>query len=283
MDGERIRLAANENYRDYPEKPLVPQVIVRFVPNREVGKALITTGEIDILWDLSEADVPGFGAIPSVVINSKSGPGSERLILNLADPTLDATDDPAGNPHPILGDLRVRQAIQAGIDKQFLVDELLFGATTVGISELDIGWAKCDIPPAEYSPETAMALLDEAGWIDGDGDGVRECTNCAGAETGTRLRLKLQTTTGNRLREEAEQLIIEMMREIGLEFYIENVPSSELFGSWSSGAFRKHGSYDVPMYTTGDGIDPQGQKYGYFHSSQMPVESNGETGFNYSR
>jgi len=256
---------------------------VRIIPSREVGKALITSGEIDILWDLTEADVPEFEANPSVVVNKKSSPGTERLVINLADPTLDATDDPLNNPHPILGDVLVRKAIDAGIDKQFLVDELLFGATTVGVSELSIGWAKCDIPTSEYSPETAMSLLEEAGWTDGDGDGVRECNGCKYAEAGTPLRLKLQTTTGNQLREEAEQLIIEMMREIGLEFYIENVPSSELFGSWSSGAFRKHGQYDVLMYTTSDGLDPQSQMFGYFHSSQMPLEANGGTGFNYSR
>lgn len=283
VNGDHITLVANPNYRDYPEKPVVQQIIVRIIPSREVGKALITSGEIDILWDLTEADVPEFEANPSVVVNKKSSPGTERLVINLADPALDATDDPIGNPHPILGDVLVRKAIDAGIDKQFLVDELLFGATTVGVSELSIGWAKCDIPTSEYSPETAMALLEEAGWTDGDGDGVRECNGCKYAEAGTPLRLKLQTTTGNQLREEAEQLIIEMMREIGLEFYIENVPSSELFGSWSSGAFRKHGQYDVLMYTTSDGLDPQSQMFGYFHSSQMPLEANGGTGFNYSR
>ncbi|MGB5051807.1 MAG: peptide ABC transporter substrate-binding protein [Caldilineaceae bacterium] len=282
-NGDHITLVANPNYRDYPEKPILHQVIIRIIPSREVGKALITSGEIDILWDLTEADVPEFEANPNVVVNKRPSPGTERLLINLADPSLDATDDPANNPHPILGDLRVRQAIQYGIDKQFLVDELLFGATTVGVSELSIGWAKCDIPTSEYNPETAMSLLEDAGWTDEDGDGIRECTSCEGAEIGTPLRLKLQTTTGNQLREEAEQLIIEMMRDIGLEFYIENVPSSELFGSWSSGAFRKHGNFDVLMYTTSDGLDPQSQMFGYFHSSQMPLESNGGTGFNYSR
>jgi peptide/nickel transport system substrate-binding protein len=248
-----------------------------------VGKALITSGEIDILWNLTEADTPDFADNPSIVVNSKSSPGTERLLINLADPALDATDDPINNPHPILGDLRVRQAIQYGIDKQLLVDELLFGATTVGVSELSIGWAQCDIATATYDPEQAMALLDEAGFTDEDGDGIRECHDCAHAEEGTPLRLKFQTTTGDQLREEAQQLVIEMMKEIGVDFYIENVPSSELFGSWSNGAFRKHGNFDVLMYTTSDGIDPQSQMFGYFHSSQIPVEANAGAGFNYSR
>jgi len=281
--GDQIRLEANENYRDYPEMPRVDKIIIRIIESREVGKALITSGEIDILWDLTEADTPDFADNPSVVANITPGAGTERLLINLADPSLDATDDPINNPHPLLGDLRVRQAIQFGIDKQLLVDELLFGATTVGVSELSIGWAKCDIPTSVYDPEQAKALLDEAGFTDEDGDGVRECHGCQHAEEGTPLRLKYQTTTGNQLREESQQLVIEMMKAIGVEFYIENVPSDELFGSWANGAFRKHGNFDILMYTTSDGIDPQSQMFGYFHSSQIPLESNAGTGFNYSR
>ena len=53
--GDQIRLEANENYRDYPDKPLVDKVIIRIIESREVGKALITSGEIDILWDLTES------------------------------------------------------------------------------------------------------------------------------------------------------------------------------------------------------------------------------------
>jgi len=74
-----------------------------------------------------------------------------------------------------------------------------------------------------------------------------------------------------------------MLREIGVEFNIENVPSSELFGSWSNDAPRKHGTYDVLMYTTGPGIDPQSHMYSYFHQDEIPTEANVGTGFNYSR
>lgn len=283
VSGDQIVLVANENYREYPDKPLVDQVVIRIIPSREVGKALITSGEIDILWNLTEADVPEFEADPNITVYSVPSPGTERLLLNLADPSLDATDDPLNNPHPILGDQRVREAIQLGIDKQFIVDELLFGATTVGSSELNIGAYQCEIPTSEYDPEAAMALLDEAGFTDEDGDGVRECQDCLYAEEGTPLRLKLQTTSGDQLREETQQLLIEMMADLGLEFYIENVPSPELFGSWANDAFRKHGNYDVLMYTTSDGVDPQSQIFGYFHSSQMPTEANAGSGFNYTR
>jgi peptide/nickel transport system substrate-binding protein len=283
VSGDQIVMVKNENYHGYPDNPVVDQIIARIIPSREVGKALITSGEIDILWDLTEADVPEFEENPDVGVYAQPGLGTERLVLNLADPTIDATDDPINNPHPLLGDVRVRKAIELGIDKQFIVDELLFGATTVGTSELSLGWSKCDIAPTPYDPEGAMALLDEAGFTDEDGDGIRECNGCEYAEAGTPLSLKYQTTSGNQLREESQQLVLEMMADIGIEFYIENVPSAELFGSWDSGAFRKRGNFDVLMYTTSDTIDPQSQMDGYFSADQIPVEANGGSGFNYSR
>jgi peptide/nickel transport system substrate-binding protein len=170
-----------------------------------------------------------------------------------------------------------------GIDKQRLVDKLLYGLATVGTAELNLGWAKMDIPPSEYNPEKAMALLDDAGWTDSDDDGVRECNGCSTAEDGRVLKLKLQTTSGNALREQAEQVIIEMMADIGIDMYIENVPSAELFGSYSNGAFRKHGQFDILMYTTTYGIDPQSHIEGYYGSNQIPCDDNSGRGTNYSR
>lgn len=285
VPGDHITLVANENYRDYPEKPLLDRLVIRITPSREVGMALIQSGEIDVLWDLIEAVIPDFDGVDDVVLNITPSPGTERLLLNLADPTIDATTDPVNNPHPLLGDVLVRRALQHGINKDEINDVLLFGAATVGTRELNIGWAGagCEIPASVYDPEMAMALLDEAGFTDEDGDGFRECNGCAYANTGDPLRLKIQTTTGNQLREQAEQLIIEYMNDIGVDMFIENVPSSVLFGSWASGAFRKHGNFDVLMYTTSGGLDPHSFMDGYFNPINFPTEANGGSGFNYSR
>ena len=285
VPGDHITMVKNENYRDYPDKPYLDKVVVRITPSREVGMAMIQTGEVDFLWDLIEGVVPDLEGKEGVVLNITAGLGSERLVLNLADPALDAPDDPLNNPHPLLGDLRVRKAIEAAINKDEINEILLFGAATVGTKEYNIGWASegCDIPPSVYDPTAAMALLDEAGFTDEDGDGVRECHGCLYANEGDPLRLKIQTTTGNKLREQAEQLIIEYMAEVGIDMYIENVPSSVLFGSWASGAFRKHGQYDVLMYTTNGGTDPHSQMDGYFGTDKMPTEANEGSGYNYSR
>ena len=120
----------------------------------------------------------------------------------------------------------------------------------------------------------AKALLDEAGWTVGS-DGIR-------VKDGQRLRIKYQTTTGNKLREDSQVLIVENMKAIGIEFYIENQPSSLLIGSWAANSPRKKGNYDIIMYTTNASIDPHSQMYNYFDSKSIPSPDN-QGGINYSR
>jgi peptide/nickel transport system substrate-binding protein len=289
VSGDSMTLVRNENFWLWESegKPYVDTVILRWIESREVGKQLIQTGELDFVWDLIEADIPEAKEWEGVKVSSPPSTGTERLLLNLVDPELDAPcvdwlkENPA--PHWALGDPKVREAIELGIDKNTINDQLLYGLASIGTAELNLGWAAADIPESEFSQEKAMTLLDEAGWTDEDGDGVRECNGCPYAEAGKPLRLKIQTTSGNALREQCEQVIMEMMSDIGIELYIENVTSDELFGSYSGGAFRKHGQFDILMYTTSYGTDPHSQMDGYYASYNMPCDDNGGTGYNYSR
>jgi peptide/nickel transport system substrate-binding protein len=289
ISGDSMTLVRNENYWKWESegKPYVDTIILRWIESREVGKQLIQTGDLDFVWDLSEADIPEAENWEGVVISNVPSTSTERLVLNHVDPELDAPcadwlrENPS--PHWALGDPKVREAIELGIDKQTIVDKLLYGLATVSSTEMNLGWAAADIPPSEFNPEKARALLEEAGWTDEDGDGVRECNGCPYAEAGKILKLKLQSTSGNALREQCEQVLIEMMADIGIEFYIENVPSAELFGSYSAGAFRKHGQFDILLYTTTYGADPHYDINGYYASYNAPCDDNGGSGFNYAR
>ncbi len=289
VSGDHMTLVRNEKYEYWASegKPYLDSVILRWIESREVGKQLIQTGAIDFLWDLVEADIPEAQGWTGIVLDAPPETGTERLLLNLVDPGLDAPclEYLLANPSPhwALGDARVREAIELGIDKKRLVDKLLYGLATPGTTELNLGWAKADIPLSPYDPERARALLDEAGWTDADGDGLRECNGCVTAQAGKVLKLKLQTTSGNVLREQTEQVIIEMMAEIGVGMYIENVPSAELFGSYAGGAFRKHGQFDILLYTTTYAIDPQSHMEGYYASYSIPCDDNSGRGYNYSR
>ncbi len=276
--GDQIVYAKNPKYRGAADgKPYLDSVIVKILPSREVGMQLLGTGEIHALWDLIEADFAALDAMKDQGVGYASAVTGENemLVLNLADPTVDAPADPAANPHPILNDLRVREAIQMAIDKALIVETLLNGQVKVGTTVLPVGQFACPQPASEYNPEKAAALLEEAGWTLGD-DGIRE-------KDGVKMSMKFQTTSGNKLREDTQQVLVEMLKAVGIELLIENVPSDVLFAGWDSDGLRKHGRFDIIMYTTGPGIDPDSHLYGNYHSDSIPTAENEGGGNNYSR
>ena len=150
---------------------------------------------------------------------------------NLADPSNpQAGKDADGiidqGLHPIFGDIRVRQAIAYGIDVIAMIGERPDGDTPAtgilegngypiathnhpGLSSTDDELAELGVAPYPYDPDQAMALLEEAGWVDADGDGVRECAGCLYATEvdasfeGSPLEFELLTNAGNNLREAA--------------------------------------------------------------------------------
>lgn len=268
--GSFIALSKNPNYREQG-KPNLDQLIFRIVPSSEVAKQLLRSGEVDVMWNNTEADYPELQTIPGLKISDPVQNGGERLILNLTKP-----GEPSDNktPHPILGDLKVRQGIAYGINKQQIIDKLLFGKALPGSGEQNAGFFNCGVAPFPFDPQKAASLLEEAGWKVGP-NGIR-------TKDGQPLRIKYQTTTGNKLREDSQVLIVEDMKKIGVEFYIENQPSQLLIGSWANKSPRKYGNFDIIMYTTNGGVDPNSQMTNYFHSSSIPSEQN-QGGVNYSR
>ena len=279
---DHITLVRNPNYREQG-KPYLDSIIVKFVPSVDVGLNLLKSGQVDVMWNLSEAVLPIVEKMSGIKSVSKASTSSERLVLNLADPKIDATPDPLNNPHPILGDLRVRQAMQFAINKQQISDTLLFGKASVATSDVHAGWATCELKPSEFSLDKAKQLLTEAGWVPG-ADGIRVAKGAKFAKDGTRMRLKYQTTSGDKLREDTQQIILDQLKQIGVEVYIENVPSDVLFGTWASGAFRRHGQFDIIQFSPNPDIaDPHSHMYQYYDSAMMPMASNKGAGANYSR
>jgi len=264
-----ITMVRNPNYRE-AGKPYLDRIIFKFVPSREVATAQLTSGEVDAMWNLIESQIPQLEKAPGVKLLIGPSPDLEYLGLNLNDPA------DLSKPHPILGDLKVRQALGLAIDKKVLTDKLLFGRAQVATSAIPLGWAADKgIAAAEYSPDRAKALLEEAGWKAGS-DGIR-------SKGGKRLSIKIMTTSGAQLRLLAEQVLQEQLRAVGIDLVIDNVPSSVMFGGWDKNGPLKRGQFDIGMDTWGPDIDPADYMSIRFASDQVPSAENGGAGWNFTR
>ncbi len=139
------------------------------------------------------------------------------------------------------------------------------------------------VPPAglaqdAYEPDRARRLLDGAGWVTG-ADGIR-------AKDGVRAAIRVVSTSGNRLREQIEQVLVDEWRAIGVELSIRNVPNATLTGSWQSGGIRKKGDFDVLLAQAGLGpgsTDPQSYLAQRHRCDSIPRAENNGTGANYER
>ncbi|WP_323036576.1 peptide ABC transporter substrate-binding protein [Pararhodobacter sp.] len=252
-----VQFVANENYRD-PEMPYFATLTLKGGGDAaSAGRAVMETGEMDYAWNLQLApDViatmaQGGRGVPMAAF----GTLVERIEVNLTNPSPDLppeTRSTRAEMHPILSDIRVREALSRAIDRELLV-EIGYGVA---------GLPGCNLVPAPpmFASDTnndcvtqdldrARALLDEAGWTVG-GDGIR-------VRDGVRLVLDYQTST-NAVRQDFQALIQQWWREIGVEANLRNINASVFFGGdpGSPDTFQKFYA-DVEMYANNfAGTDP---------------------------
>jgi peptide/nickel transport system substrate-binding protein len=190
--------------------------------------------------------------------------------LNLSAPF---DNDPGPTPpHPILGDLLVRQAIASAIDYDTLISDVLLNSVSLSTNPFAYGWYYCDLPqPFPYNPEEAKSLLEEAGWVEG-ADGIRVAQGAKYAPDGTRLSLELQGYTNFEPLQRTEEFIVENLLAVGIEARIQNYDFSIIFGSYEDQSPRKIGDYDMLIFDRGFSVEPQDYVANAYSSTNIPSE-----------
>jgi peptide/nickel transport system substrate-binding protein len=278
-----ISMEANPNYRD-PAKPAFATVTFKGGGDAAAaGRAVLETGEFDYAWNLQLAPdvLQGMVAAGKGEALSAFGTLVERVEVNLTDasPSLpEGERSTLMHPHPFLTDPAVRAALSKAIDRELLVE--------IGYGQA--GRPTCNLvpnPPMFASDNTdcltqdiegAKALLEGAGWVDSNGDGVRE-------KDGAELRMLYQTST-NAVRQDFQALIKQWWEEIGIGVELKNIDASVFFGGdpGSPDTFQKFYA-DVEMYANNfDGTDPQAYLAAY-RCGNEPNPANGWQGENINR
>ncbi len=278
--GESISFTRNPNYYE-AGKPYLDGLVFAIVPEPAAQSAMMLNGEAQVhLWPGEfKADYDEFlkGKAQQYLI---PGIWNMAIDFNLSAP-FDG-DPTASTPHPILGDIRARQAIASAIDYQTLQNDVLQGSVGDSTNPFAYGWYKCELPRVfGYDVEKANQLLDEAGWVMGD-DGIRVAKGAMYAEDGTRLSLELQGYTAFDPLQLTEEFIVENLKAIGVEARIQNYDFSIIFGSFEDNSPRAVGDYDMLIFDRGFTTEPQGYNFDAYHSSRIPTEST-PTGGNYFR
>jgi peptide/nickel transport system substrate-binding protein len=204
--GEFVRLERNETY--HLGKPHVTTVVMRVVKPEAVAGEL-AAGRID--W----------APVTAAAAGSLAGASGVRLVER---PALGYQYLGLNQDLPLFADVRVRQALLYGINRQGMVQSLLQGHGTVVNSHMVPGlWAQdpTSLEPYAFDPKKAADLLAEAGWTEKNAEGylVRD---------GKTLGFTLKYPAGNRLREASAPLIRDDLKQIGIKVTLEKVEFAQL-------------------------------------------------------
>ncbi|MSO70968.1 MAG: peptide ABC transporter substrate-binding protein [Alphaproteobacteria bacterium] len=258
--GATIVLERNPNWWGKPAA--FRRIIFRVVENTAALEANLLSGAIDYI-----AGEDGLTLDQALAFEKRNGdrfnvvykPG---LIYEHIDLFLE---------NPLLADVRVRQALLMGIDREAISAKLFEGKQPVaqgGVNPLDVVYDP-KAPSYPFDARRAAALLDAAGFKPG-ADGIRR--NAAGQP----LSLDLMTTAGNRVRELVETVIQSDLKKIGVDIKIKNEPAQVFFGQ----TMRERKFNAMGMFAWSS--SPKNIPYTTLHSSMIPTAANNWSGQNYT-
>lgn len=205
-EGQSYRFVANPGY--FRGAPAVDELVVVVFADDAGALSAVRSGGVDVIFErISPEQIALLDAQDPLDI--AQGPEFSTQMINY-DASAPPFDDPA-----------VRKAVDLAMDRRDIVDTVYLGAATAGSP----GWVHPDhasynpAVTAEYDPARANALLDEAGYADGDGDGVREYD-------GRPMSFEVIVNSSDSLRLRIAELAAEMLAEIGISAVVASVETA---------------------------------------------------------
>ncbi len=264
VQGESLELKANEHY--YEGKPKIDRITVQVVNSQTISAAL-KSGEYDITFPMPGNLYPTIKDLKNIEIL-----GRQELYYSYMGFKMGKWDDTRKenimNPDAKMGDVRLRQALAYSLN----IDEMA-KAFYNGLRER----ATSSIPPVfkkyypenlegfPYDPEKAKKLLDEAGYKDINGDGIRE------DKQGKPFEVRIAAMAGGDIAEPLTQFYIQNWKEIGIK------------GVLVTGRLIEFNSFYDKVQADDPEIDVFFAAWGV-GTNLNPVESAGKgSKFNYSR
>ncbi len=157
--GDHLTLKKNANY--WNGTPKLDELTIKAISNGNTLSAALQSGEIDAAYGMAYESYPLFQN-DKYRFSQFSTSRAFFLWMNYES--------------PIVSDPAVRKAIAMSVNKEGFVKTLLSGNGYPGQGAFPAGFAfgGDKVNAAGYDPESAKKVLEAAGWIDTDGDGIRE-------------------------------------------------------------------------------------------------------------
>ena len=229
IPGDSVTLDRNDDY--YGKVPYIDTYVLRVWPDQTAIVNALLSGEVDVAR-LTAADLAAVEGTSGITIAHYPTRDFTYHAFNL---------DPAVTPK--WQDARVRQALHYALDRESIVNDILFGYGEVAQgTQPAVSYAYAPDQVATiytYDPERAGALLTEAGWTDTDGDGLVD-------QDGRNLSFELLYESGSPRGDQLVTYLQDAWRAIG----VEAVPRA-LEGTALIEATTRNPTFDMALYSFG--------------------------------
>ncbi|HET6821258.1 MAG TPA: peptide ABC transporter substrate-binding protein, partial [Anaerolineales bacterium] len=222
----KIIYEINPHYRE-PDKPFFRRLELQGGGDLNLAGQAAREGTVDFAWnlDLPEGTLVDIEAAGKMRVLAPPSSFVERIMINFTDPNKETADGERSSlqfPHPFLSDLQVRRAMAMAIDREAIAAPYGRGGQLVTNILVEPTFFASPTNAFEHNPQKAAELLEEAGWIDSNGDGVRE-------KDGVELRLVFLTSI-QPLRQAAQEQVKKDLESIGFAVELKQVDASIFLG-----------------------------------------------------
>jgi peptide/nickel transport system substrate-binding protein len=193
---QEIVLEANPDFPD--GRPWLDRIVFRVIPDQTAIETAFLSGQIDVIERLRYEQVTAMERNPDVQVFTRPQRGYLYIGWNTR--------------RPFFASAAARRAMTLAIDRQEIIDVLVFGMGQVIAHPMmsQLPFYAADIEPHPYAPDSARALLAAEGWKDTDGDGVLD-------RNGEPFAFDLVTNLGNQMREDTLVMIQDQLGRIGVK------------------------------------------------------------------
>lgn len=211
--GENVTLTKNAEYWDESQVLNIDTFIFRVIGEDAAALQALETGELDFT-DVPFADAPNLEQNPDLTVRAYDTTSFNYFSTNHKNPET-----------PFFDEIPVRQALMYALDRELLAEEVYNGYAIQADGTqpvLSVAYAP-DRTNSVYGfdPDMARQLLEEAGWVDEDGDGIRE-------KDGVPMTFEVLYTEGVATYTQQLPYMQEAWREVGLDPVLRAVPFQTL-------------------------------------------------------
>lgn len=251
--GQQAIFEVNDNY--YGDKPYFTQITMLFPEDDSALMQIAKSGEADVV----EVPISGLNekidGYMLVELNSTRAQGLSLPYQNATGLKTTGGNDVGNN---VTGDIAIRKALNIGINREEIVDSVYKGHAKVQYSGVDHQkYANPNAVVKDNDQKVAKQILEDAGWVDTDGDGIRE-------KNGTPANFTLLYSSSDQSRQAIATVVSEQAKDLGINIELKGTDWDTIYSRMYKDSALFQQSSDNPFRNI----------YQQFHSKENLSEDN---------